>query len=96
MPSGLHLLSIPVLVRPSTALVLGPPECPHPVYDYASSPHLQAYGVVPGDKPIEVVIPSGKGTAIAARLKITLEEYQGELTVETVEGQIGKWVGSSF
>jgi hypothetical protein len=94
------LCSIPVLVRPSTVLVLGPPECPHPVYDYASTPHLQAYGLVPGDPPVEVVIPTGKGPAIAARLRVSIAGDQAgnrsKLAVDTVEGQIGEWIGEAF
>lgn len=84
-------------------LVLGPSDCPHPVYDYASAPHLQAYGLVPGGKAVKVIIPSGKGTAVAARLEVSIKKGEGDMAadkgglfVETVEGQIGEWVSHVF
>lgn len=90
------IASIPIFVRPSTVLPLGPADSTTPDYDYASNLELRAYGLAEGEIK-EVLIPSSKGKEIAARLKVALANGGKELKINVVEGKLGgDWTGFAY
>jgi len=60
--------SIPVFVRPNTALLLGPEDVTVPDYEYAKvGLEVRAYAL---ESEVEVKVPTGKGAAWAGSVKV--------------------------
>jgi alpha-glucosidase (family GH31 glycosyl hydrolase) len=74
---------IPVWVRPGTILCLGPKRSSRPDYQYNKDVHVHLYELADGQS-LETDIPSGKGVAIAGRIRVTRES--GKITVNTLDG----------
>lgn len=82
----LRFSSIPIFVRPNSVLPLGPEGSSKPDYDYTSGLRLQGYQLAEGSVH-EVILPSGKGAGVAAKLKVSKDGEMG-LKVEVVEGKM--------
>jgi hypothetical protein len=92
-PLILALISIPIFVRPSTVLPLGPADSTTPDYEYTSGLELRAYELGEGETK-EISIPACKGKEIAALLKVSQQRGKKELKVEVAEGKLaGAWNG---
>jgi len=96
--TNVPLDTIPIFVRPGSVLPLGPFDVKTPDYSYTEDIELRAYGLEEGQN-VEVVLPTGKGTGVAAKILVSLGgegatgRKEGGLKVEVKEGKLGSWKG---
>ncbi|KAF8911942.1 glycosyl hydrolases family 31-domain-containing protein [Gymnopilus junonius] len=76
---------IPVLVRPGSALALGPEGTGRADYDYTRGLEVRAYGLEVDGPAVVVDVPVGKGTGLAGKIRVRKGQNM-EVGVEADEG----------
>ncbi|KAG8893620.1 hypothetical protein FRC01_013473, partial [Tulasnella sp. 417] len=84
---------IPLLVRENSLLLFGKSGLGKPDWDYNDGLEVRVYELLEGAS-VEAIVPGGKGTQKAAKLKA--ERKDGKVSVKVVEGSLKGWSATLF